>query len=113
MLRYGESLEYFDNRRNRHRAIYEDPRPLPHDQGLAGVLERVTTLLRERRPGIVVIDSFKALRDYADGIGDFRRFLHTLGGRLSVLAMTSFWVGEYEARVPRRARVRGGRRDHR
>ena len=64
MLRYGESLEYFDNRAIGTRVIYEDLGHCLSDQGLAGVLERVTTLLRERRPGIVVIDSFKALRDY-------------------------------------------------
>jgi len=96
MLRYGESLEYFDIRAIGTRVIYEDLGRCLNDEGLAGVLERVSALLRERQPGIVVIDSFKALRDYADGIGDFRRFLHTLAGRLSVLAMTSFWVGEYE-----------------
>src|SRR3954469_17548972 len=96
MLRYGQSLDYFDNSAIGSRIIYEDLGQSLNESGLAGVLDRVTTLLRERQPAIVVIDSFKALRDYAKDSGDFRRFLHVLAGRSSVLALTSFWVGEYE-----------------
>src|SRR3954471_8554793 len=97
MLRYGESLDYFDKSAIGSRVFYEDLGRHLNDNGLAGVLDRVIALLRERRPGVVVIDSFKALRDYAEGgTGEFRRFLHELAGRLSVLAVTSFWVGEYE-----------------
>jgi circadian clock protein KaiC len=68
MLRYGESLDYFDTSAIGSRVIYEDLGRHLNDGGLPAVLERVTTLLRERRPGIVVIDSFKALRDYADDV---------------------------------------------
>src|SRR4051794_34081356 len=96
MLRYGQSLDYFDNSAIGSRVIYEDLAQSLNESGLAAVLDRVTTLLRECHPGIVVIDSFKALRDYADSTGHFRRFLHDLAGRSSVLAVTSFWVGEYE-----------------
>jgi circadian clock protein KaiC len=53
-------------------------------------------LLKEHAPGVVVIDSFKALRTFATDDAEFRRFLHDLAGRLSVLAVSSWWVGEYE-----------------
>ena len=46
-------------------------------------------------PGMIVIDSFKALHPYAQRDEDFRRFLHELAGRLSAFPVTSFWVGEY------------------
>src|SRR5207244_11546649 len=52
-------------------------------------------LIRERRPGLIVIDSFKALAVYATG-AEFRRFLHDLAGHLSVFPASSFWVGEYD-----------------
>jgi circadian clock protein KaiC len=61
------------------------------------VLEHVTDLLKRRQPGILVLDSFKALHSYADNSGHYRRFLHDLAGRLSALPVTSFWVGEYGA----------------
>ena len=52
---------------------------------------------KEHRPGIVVIDSFKALRAFGADDADFRRFLHDLAGRSTALAVSSLWVGEYEA----------------
>ena len=60
------------------------------------MLERVRDLIREHRPSIIVIDSFKALRPYAPDAREFRRFLHDLAGTLGVLPITSMWIGEYE-----------------
>lgn len=96
ILRYGESLTFFDRKAVGSSVIYDELGRWVNEDGLPGVLDRVTSLLRERRPGLMVIDSFKALRSYADAEGDFRRFLHELAGRLSAVPVTSFWVGEYE-----------------
>ncbi len=95
ILRYGQTLSFFDHRAVGSSVFYEDlGRPL-NESGLPGVLEYLTTLIKERRPGIIVMDSFKAIHPYAEHNGDFRRFLHELAGRLSAVPMTSFWVGEY------------------
>ena len=75
--------------------IYEDLGGTVNDEGLPGVLERINGFLKERRPGMLIIDSFKALHPYARRDEDFRRFLHQLAGRLSAFPVTSFWVGEY------------------
>ena len=63
--------------------------------GLDEVLKSVDQFIKQMRPGIVVIDSFKALSAFARDEGDFRRFLHDLAGRLTAIAASSFWVGEY------------------
>jgi circadian clock protein KaiC len=97
VLRYGQSLDYFDTSALGASVFYEDLGQTLNEEGLSGVLDRVTELLRQRRPGLIVIDSFKALRVYAPDAAGFRRFLHELAGRLSALAVTSFWVGEYDA----------------
>ena len=96
ILRYGQSLEYFDASALGSRVVYEDLGQTLNDDGLSGVLARVTELVKQRRPGLMVIDSFKALQVYASDAGAFRRFLHDLAGRLSALPITSFWVGEYD-----------------
>jgi circadian clock protein KaiC len=96
ILRYGQSLDYFDTSALGSSVFYDDLGQMLNDQGLPGVLARITELLKERRPGLMVIDSFKALRVYATDAGAFRRFLHDLAGRLSAMAVTSFWVGEYD-----------------
>ena len=97
MLRYGESLDYFDASVLGTSVIYDDLGQPLNDDGLPGVLSRVVELIRQRRPGLMVIDSFKALKDYAPDGESLRRFLHELAGRLSALPISSFWVGEYDA----------------
>jgi circadian clock protein KaiC len=98
LLRFGQALEFFDTARIGRSVFYEDLGDAVHSDGLAGVLERTDYLLKEHRPGIVVIDSFKALRSFAQADAEFRRFLHDLAGRLTVVAVSSLWVGEYELR---------------
>ena len=95
ILRYGQSLTFFDASLVGSSVIYEDLGQVLNDHGLEGVLKQVVASLRERRPALLVIDSFKALRAYASDDGAFRRFLHELAGHLSAAQITSFWVGEY------------------
>ena len=96
LLRYGQSLDFFDIAELGRSVFYEDLGVTVHTDGLAGVLARIDSLMKRHAPGVVVIDSFKALRTFATDDAEFRRFLHDLAGRLSVLAVSSLWVGEYE-----------------
>ncbi|HSB85979.1 MAG TPA: ATPase domain-containing protein [Ilumatobacteraceae bacterium] len=96
LLRYGQSLDFFDIAKLGQAVFYDDLGVTVHKDGLAGVLDRIDCLMKQHAPGIVVIDSFKALRTFAANDAEFRRFLHDLAGRLSVLAVSSLWVGEYE-----------------
>jgi circadian clock protein KaiC len=100
MVRYGQTLRFFDAAAVGRTAFYENLGGILNARGLTAVSERIAELLRERRPSILVIDSFKALTAYANG-SDFRRFLHEVAGRLSAFPVSSFWVGEYaEYEVP-------------
>jgi circadian clock protein KaiC len=97
VLRYGQTMAFFDARAVGRAVFYEDLGGLLGTEGLTAVLERVDVLLKERRPAIIVIDSFKALNPYAADQGAFRRFLHGLAGRLSAFPVTSLWIGEYDS----------------
>jgi circadian clock protein KaiC len=94
IIRYGQSLDFFSRQAVGRAVFYEDLGAVLNERGLEAVSERIGELIREHRPGIIVIDSFKALSAYADG-SDFRRFLHELAGRLSAFPTNCFWVGEY------------------
>lgn len=96
ILRYGESLDYFDASALGSRVFYEDIGTALDSDGLPGALTRITELFKQRRPGVVVIDSFKALQAYAPDSGAFRRFLHEMAGWLSAMPTTAFWIGEYD-----------------
>jgi circadian clock protein KaiC len=94
LIRYGQTLSFFDAKAIGHSVFYEDLGSVLNEKGLPGVLDKITALLRDRRPSIMVIDSFKALSAYADDAG-MRPFLHDLAGQLTALPLSSFWVGEY------------------
>jgi circadian clock protein KaiC len=96
MIRYAQTLSFFEHEAIGRSVFYEDlGGPVTADGGLSAVAERIGTLIDERRPGIVAIDSFKALAAFADDPREFRRFLHDLAALLSAFPATCFWVGEY------------------
>lgn len=97
IVRFGQDLEFFDTAAVGTSVIYEDLGATASRDGLHGVAEQIGHTVRERRPGLIVIDSFKALRAFAPDRGGFRRFLHELAGRLGAFPVASLWVGEYEA----------------
>ena len=96
LLRYGQALEFFDASALGRSVFYVDLGDAVHRDGLSGVLDVVDSLVKEHQPGIVVIDSFKALRAFAPDEAEFRRFLHALAAELTALAVSSLWVGEYD-----------------
>jgi circadian clock protein KaiC len=96
LLRYGQSLSFFDEDAIGTSIFYDDLGESLNRDGLDGVLDCIDALLKERQPAFVVIDSFKALRSFAADEATFRRFLHGLAGRLTAVAATTLWIGEYD-----------------
>ena len=97
LIRFGQSLSFFDRDAIGRSVFYDDLGETLNAEGLAGVSARITEIVRSRRPGVMVIDSFKALAEFATSAAEYRRFLHDLAGMLTATATTSFWVGEYSA----------------
>ena len=95
ILRYGQSLDFFDASAIGSSMFFDDLGRTLNDGGLDAVLTQVRSLVTERRPGVIAIDSFKALSAYAATPQAFRHFLHELAGMLTAFPTTSFWVGEY------------------
>jgi circadian clock protein KaiC len=96
LVRFGQTLDFFDVASVGERVFYESLGEDLEEGGLPQTLERLRAVLRERHPGILVIDSFKALAAYADTHRDFRGFLFELAADTSAVAGSSFWLGEYD-----------------
>jgi circadian clock protein KaiC len=96
IARFGQSLAFFDTAAIGTSIFYEDLGTILNQGGLQGVGEQLGRMIRERRPGLIVIDSFKALQAFAADYGEYRKFLHELAGRLGAFPAASLWVGEYE-----------------
>lgn len=96
LLRYGQSLEFFNVAAVGESVFYDDLGDTLVDDGLDGVLQHIDQLLKAHRPGVVIIDSFKAFKSFTDDQAAFRRFLRDLAGRFTALAVSTMWVGEYD-----------------
>jgi circadian clock protein KaiC len=96
IVRFGQNMDFFDRAAVGESVFYEDLGAVLGAGGLAAITKRLTAVLKERRPGLIVIDSFKALHAFADSNSEFREFLHELAGMLGAFAVSSLWVGEYE-----------------
>jgi circadian clock protein KaiC len=97
MLRYVQAFDFFDVEKVGEALLYEDLSETLRSQGLQASVARIVDLVKERRPGLLVIDSFKALHSFSSSVTEFRAALSVLAGALSSLAITSFFVGEYAA----------------
>jgi circadian clock protein KaiC len=96
IIRFGQTLEFFDAAAIGRSVFYEDLGQVASRDGLGGAGQHIAAVIKERRPRLVVIDSFKALHALADGDAAFRQFLHQLAGRLTAFPVASLWIGEYE-----------------
>jgi circadian clock protein KaiC len=96
LVRFGQTLEFFDLSAIGTRVFYEDLGDALERGGLEQTLDRLRGFLRESSPGILIIDSFKALAAYAGSDRDFRSFLHQLAADSGAVAGSSFWLGEYD-----------------
>jgi circadian clock protein KaiC len=96
LVRFAQTLEFFDVASVGQRVFYESLGEDLEKGGLERTLERVRALLRDRHPGVLIIDSFKALGAYAATGRDFRSFLFELSADASAVPGSSFWLGEYD-----------------
>jgi circadian clock protein KaiC len=95
LIRYGQTLAFFDPEAVGSRIVFEDLGGTLAEEGLEAAVARVASLVRERRPGLLVIDSFKALEAFGVDRERYRRALHQLAGHLTAFPASCFWIGEY------------------
>ncbi|OLD92401.1 MAG: hypothetical protein AUG84_01500 [Chloroflexi bacterium 13_1_20CM_4_66_7] len=95
IIRYAESLQFFDREAIREgRIVYEDVGQVL-EQGLDDVIGTIDRYLKEIKPALVVIDSFRAFHAMAPDASYFRRFLYSLTRQLTAAATTSVWNAPY------------------
>jgi len=96
IVRFGSTLEFFDPKALQDgRMMYEDLGQVLGEGGLDDAQAAIDRQLKERRPGIVVIDSVRAFHALAADLSSFRQFLHALVRRLTASAVTTIWNAPY------------------
>jgi len=96
IVRYGQSLEFFDVAALRDgRVVYEDLGRSLTAGGLDGVIAEIGQLMKRHRPSLVVIDSFRAFHAFARDDATYRLFLDSLTRQLTASTATAIWIDEY------------------
>ncbi|MCU0490350.1 MAG: AAA family ATPase [Chloroflexaceae bacterium] len=95
LLRYAQGFSFFAPELFGQRVIYGDLGGALRNGGPDGLLGRLDELVRQHRPAILVIDSFKALRDLIHEPFAFRAFTLDLAARMATWEVTAVLVGEY------------------
>lgn len=95
MLRFAQRFSFFKSELLGKSVIYGDLGAALRKDGPDGFLEHLGNLIEEHRPELVVIDSFKVLRDEFPDDKGFRKFASSVMGTLSTWEVTALLVGEY------------------
>jgi circadian clock protein KaiC len=96
MVRHLQEFEFFSDDVLGDKFIYGDLGTVLRKQGAEKVLEYLTEMIKTHQPNILVIDSFKAIRDIFPDEKSFKGFVFDLAAALSIWEVTVFLVGEYE-----------------
>jgi len=75
--------------------IYHDVGGIFRGQGIDAVLDSIHELVVKHQPGMVVIDSLKAIGDLLVSPYEFRGFMADLAVRVALWECTVLLVGEY------------------
>ncbi len=97
VLRYQQAFEFFDESKVGELVFFNDIGTVVREQGLQQAQVALMDLVKEVRPAIVIIDSFKAIHDLAPSVSEFRKFVYDLAVKMSGWQCTTFLVGEYTA----------------
>lgn len=96
MVRHLQEFEFFSDDLLGDKFIYADLGSVARKQGHDKILGYLTDMVKKHKPNIVVIDSFKAIRDLFPDEKTFKAFVFDLAAALSIWEVTVFLIGEYE-----------------
>jgi len=95
VLRFLQGFTFFDPALFGSKVTYGDLGSPLRTGGPAEMSRALEQMVRQHRPDIVVIDSFKALRDTIRDVLAFREFTNDIAVRLAAWEVTGLLVGEY------------------
>ena len=95
VVRFVQKMSFFRRELLRESVSYHSVGDLLREHGATKMPVLVADLIEKFRPNLLVIDSFKAVRDLSNEPPQLRRMMHELASLLTSLEITSFLVGEY------------------
>jgi len=94
VVSYLQEMSFADVGRIGSEVLYESLVEVLRDNPQA-LVDRVAELVQQHRPGVVVIDSFKAVMELMRDPLHWRNLVFDLAALLGAYELTAIWVGEY------------------
>lgn len=98
LVHHMQGFTFFDEAVVGERMVFVDLGSVTLGQGHETALEAITSRVEQEQPAVVVIDSFKAMRDVLGDSPAMRLFVYDLAVRVLALGTVTFFVGEYSER---------------
>ena len=95
MLRYLQEFTFIDPAKVGQELIYLDIGEFVRERGIEETIRHILDTVKQLKPAIVAIDSFKAIHDLSNDRNELRKFGFDLAVQLAAWGVTSFLVGEY------------------
>jgi circadian clock protein KaiC len=95
LVSYMQQFSFFDERFVDREIVFADLGSVLRSKGVEATLTEITDRVEREEPAIVVIDSFKAIRDILGDSGALRTFVYDLAVHTTTWGATSLFVGEY------------------
>jgi circadian clock protein KaiC len=95
VVSYAQRQRFFDVNAIGTGVVYEDLGAALTAGGIDVLVPRVTEIIKQQSPAVIVIDSFKAVHDLVESTPAMRRLVSELAGVLSAYEVTTFLLGEY------------------
>ena len=94
IVAYLQELAFADVDRIGTEVVYESLVEVLRERP-EGLADHVAGVIERRRPGVVVIDSFKAVMELAGNVAQWRNIVFDVASVLTAYDTTALWVGEY------------------
>jgi circadian clock protein KaiC len=95
LVGYMQQFSFFDERFIGREVVFADLGSVLRAKGLDSMLTEITNRVESMEPAVVVIDSFKAIRDIVGESAAVRTFVYDLAVHAAAWGATSLLVGEY------------------
>jgi circadian clock protein KaiC len=95
LVRYMQQFSFFDESLIEKTIVFADLGSAIRGKGATATLHEITSRVEREEPAVVVIDSFKAVRDILGDAAALRTFVYDLAVHTAGWGATSLLVGEY------------------
>lgn len=100
MINHFSNFSFYDEKLLGDRIVLHSAYSSLAKGGLRELLRLITTSLTEEKPGILIVDGFRSVRNASPSDLDLSEFMHALNSLVASMGCTSFLLSPVEGNVP-------------